>query len=731
MDTRTDATARRRRRPLAALLAAAMIAFGLATVAVGAGTAGAAVACPTDGATPPAATATVTTATAVLGGTIHLSGANWCHPDGTGSTLAVKIDAGGIKHLEGQGPHTNVEVWAIVQADGNGTVEADITLPTATNSTPAFANGQHTLTLLTGSIKTGDTRRSVLTNPFTVADPPPPTCNAAATATATVDTATAPIGGTVHLTGANWCHPDGTGSTLAVKIGDLKHLDGEGVNPNLSVWAVVPADATGAVDAYIQLPTAANSTPAFTPGSWALTLLTGGLKTGDTRRTVTTNTFAVTALPVTEPTYPHVTVSAGPAIGWVQQNITAGGELKISGAGWLNEAGTGGSTIAIKLNSEDGQFTRSGADVISHPTAGPDPTIWELVTANADGSFEITSDAPTGIVGGDKVTVQFQSGLLAAGDVTRSVTSAALVVDGVPWVDPGPGEGEDKCVATGAASVAIPTPAAEVGGTLRVTGSNWCHPDAGGSTIAVKINEGGFSHLAGQGVHPNLTIWAIIEVDSTGSFDTEIQLPTASNSTPAFVPATYTLRLLTGSLKANDLIRSELSPEFVVVAEGTLDPDGPPPALGKPTSTPDPWEYNDDLVDSARGGITATLTGTTLDITIPAATPGDWVFVYVFSSPKTVDWFQVGAANSISVSIAGMALEPGVHKVSVQNRAGALMGWDDFTLATASGGSGSTLAKTGADTDTLALGLLVTGLGVLLLSASRIGGARSRAKAAR
>lgn len=108
----------------------------------------------------------------------------------------------------------------------------------------------------------------------------------------------------------------------------------------------------------------------------------------------------------------------------------------------------------------------------------------------------------------------------------------------------------------GGATVSIQAAPAAVGGTVRLVGTNWAHPTNGGSTIAIKINEGAFSRLAGEGVHANLTIWQIIEVGPSGSFDVNVQLPTAANSTPAFSSGNYSLRLLTGSLKSGDTIRT-------------------------------------------------------------------------------------------------------------------------------------------------------------------------------
>ena len=80
------------------------------------------------------------------------------------------------------------------------------------------------------------------------------------------------------------------------------------------------------------------------------------------------------------------------------------------------------------------------------------------------------------------------------------------------------------------------TPAANVGGTIRLRGTKWCNLVGGGSLIAIKINAGGYQHLPTAtaahfdanrgrevGASPatisktNKTIWYVIEADKRGS----------------------------------------------------------------------------------------------------------------------------------------------------------------------------------------------------------------------
>jgi len=114
-------------------------------------------------------TLTVQSTGLTVGGKVAISGTGWTVGDGSsGSTIEVKIDDGAYSHI-GSGPHANKTVWAIIQAGTDGSFSTTITLPTAANSTPAFAPGTHSLRFLTGSLKTGDVIRSMSSGNLAVA----------------------------------------------------------------------------------------------------------------------------------------------------------------------------------------------------------------------------------------------------------------------------------------------------------------------------------------------------------------------------------------------------------------------------------------------------------------------------------------------------------------------------------------------------------------------------------
>lgn len=107
------------------------------------------------------------------GEAIHLDGEFFTHPNGTGSTIAVKLDSGGA--TPATGPVTNPitgnpqpGVYDIVEADDTGSWSVDLPFPSedAVND-PSLAWGvgdTHHLRLLTGSLEPGDTIRTLAIN---------------------------------------------------------------------------------------------------------------------------------------------------------------------------------------------------------------------------------------------------------------------------------------------------------------------------------------------------------------------------------------------------------------------------------------------------------------------------------------------------------------------------------------------------------------------------------------
>ena len=101
---------------------------------------------------------------AVQGGKLHLTGDGWCNPeDKKASVIGLKIDDGKVSRNDATAVHDNRTIWAIVTPDENGHVDAWIDLPTRENAAfkndedaAKYASGEHTLRLLTGSLRDGD-----------------------------------------------------------------------------------------------------------------------------------------------------------------------------------------------------------------------------------------------------------------------------------------------------------------------------------------------------------------------------------------------------------------------------------------------------------------------------------------------------------------------------------------------------------------------------------------------
>lgn len=291
-----------RTRPVAGTLIAAALAAPTVAYGIGGSTpALAATAC-----TPSTAQTTVTIdETALdLGDTIAFHGTGWCHPVDGGSRIGVKIDSGAVTRLDSS-VHANRSLWAIVDADpATGDFAGSFDLPdgTSATSTPVLADGSHSLTFLTGSLKTQDATRSQ-TVAFTLGEAPsdgggsaPKDVCTPTTATPWVrlGAATAALGGTLRVTGAGFCNPAGGGSTIAVKLDDGAYTRPDGS----SIWATIQAeDGDGTFSADIALPdgTARASTPAFARGGHTLRLLTGSLAPGDASRTLESATFSIGA----------------------------------------------------------------------------------------------------------------------------------------------------------------------------------------------------------------------------------------------------------------------------------------------------------------------------------------------------------------------------------------------------------------------------------------------------
>ncbi|MCK7637179.1 hypothetical protein M0E82_04055 [Corynebacterium sp. P7202] len=374
--------------------------------------------------------------------------------------------------------------------------------------------------------------------------------------------------------------------------------------------------------------------------------------------------------------------------------IDAGQSVELNGSGWHTVDGSAGSTVVVKLyytlaDGESGIYTRTGDAVVNHPRNGnPDPTIWVVLTADDDGSFHTTLDLPTELTPGQKFNVAVTSGLAGADDIQRSVVLGSLAVGGEEWVEP---ENPDAitCVPSTPKPTVTVAPKPNPDGTLTVSGTGFCHSTDGGSRLSIKIDDGRFKHVPGHQVHDNATIWAIHDADPrTGDFTVDIVLPDGTDqgqygSDPIFESGSHLIRILTGTLKDGDPIRSipRRGDDSTTFTVGEYRPSG----------VPEPLDYESTLTTTNQKGVSFTTTPSLVTVTIPESEPGDWVFASTYIEDSSVrlpwrdNWYTVGEDHRISLPLGNRDdLPEGRLKLVIQSgNAGEysdLVGWNWITL---------------------------------------------------
>ena len=165
-------------------------------------------------------------------------------------------------------------------------------------------------------------------------------------------------------------------------------------------------------------------------------------------------------------------------------------------------------------------------------------------------------------------------GLPAAGRAAAIVIAAALSLGSLSLpARAGTGTAVDGATATGPDAVVV-------GKSIRVSGTGWIAPDAaggGGSVIGVKLDDSVLTPKTPPvnpvDSQPNTRVWAVVQAKADGSWQVDLPFPTTANTAPAsgFVAenwvagTTHNVRLLTGSLKPNDTIRSVSLPFTVTL----------------------------------------------------------------------------------------------------------------------------------------------------------------------
>lgn len=414
------------------------------------------------------------------------------------------------------------------------------------------------------------------------------------------------------------------------------------------------------------------------------------------------------------PEWPHVDLvdpsDKSGAKAWVEKEIKSdtGAKFHIRGTGWKNSAGNGPSTVSVKINEgENKPYERAKA--IDHPSVKGDKTVWALVAQNnpkkdknvkdikSNGDFEVEIDVPKSLTKGKYLSVSLFSGQSDTKDIKRSMTSEQLTVLEPTTCTP----------SVEKPTVTVENAKAHIGGTVKVSGKGWCHPQdgQGASKIAVKIDGGKYKRLdvpAGS----DATVWAIVENadPKTGDWTAEIPLPDGTDkkavrggnggSNPVFPEGKHRFTFITGdAVKPGDAKREIKSDEFDV-------------RNYKPSGIPDPVEANEDLKDDNKQGMTVKRgKDGRLVVTVPkakaeagkgnkkdgrnATDKKTWVFLDVYDEEGTsrhpwgARWFETDKDGKVLDLPKDVSLPNGALKITAQSGKpgddfGALLGWTTF-----------------------------------------------------
>lgn len=290
-----------------------------------------------------------------VGGVITVRGQNWTTPTGAGSLIVAKFDDGDVdRHTLVKNPATgdpiaDSSVVAAVLASSDGSFTMDVPVPEGTGW---GAGSRHTILLLTGRLLSDDAIRSVALTFDLVSD------------TATV--------------------PGPTPSSSESR--------GRALEPGPSVASGTPAAprATASTSSSPTSSTAPRTGAEPTAGSSAEVTQAGKRRSGMREHSGPASpepTTAKTSRASTKPTgsaeadacpdRASVEITSSTTIKGVPV-VTFGGVLRVAGSGFCQRRG-GGSAISVQI--DDGALRRLD------DTVNADRTIWQIIRAEADGTF--------------------------------------------------------------------------------------------------------------------------------------------------------------------------------------------------------------------------------------------------------------------------------------------------------------------------------------------------------
>ncbi|MDR3137259.1 MAG: hypothetical protein LBU07_07680 [Coriobacteriales bacterium] len=577
------------------------------------------------------------------GASINVYGSGWTETDGSASEVAIKIDNGAYAHTADNGVAEDMSVWAVVQTDENGDFTTDyqvggtylsLSLPNGTTagasgSVPAFPDGVHTLTCVSG---VGDTLRAATSNSFTV------TTTAAVEPAVTV-APSAELGGTLHISGVGFVHPTDTteGSRIAIKLdtGFFHHTEEGAIHSNLSVWAIIAANADGSFEYDVPMPDGTDagingSTPALAAGgTHTLHFLTGSLKAGDYVRSLSSSEFTVTERSTPQPppgspgSAPIVTTHPGDvtAVAGTSATFTAAasGEPAPS-VQWYtrtSEADTWASiseATSLTLTLNVARLAQSGSQYMAVFVNDSGLTQTNVATLTVTPASDPSGGEGAPVISTQPVSVLLEPSALSA-SFTAAASGATLVKwqssddDGATWIDI---QGAD------AVTLEIPAASAVDGTQYRAIFANANGEIASTAAVLYRVPTQGYEQITtgqagmtlGEIWYAPITVQAGGEVvlygtgwkhpDGRGSgivmkFDDTIQQdPCFASVTTGVWRAVYTLpdawtpgssphwfRLLTGSTLSGDTLRSTRS-SAVSIAAAAEPSDSAPVVTTRP-----------------------------------------------------------------------------------------------------------------------------------------------------
>ncbi|MCW4458814.1 bifunctional UDP-sugar hydrolase/5'-nucleotidase [Microbacterium sp. MPKO10] len=250
-------------------------------------------------------------------------------------------------------------------------------------------------------------------------------------------------------------------------------------------------------------------------------------------------------------------------------------------------------------------------------------------------------------------------------------------------------------------------------------------PVEAGSSFELQLSK---LNLTSRGVPTETELTIALDGDEIGTATVSDGAAAVQVDVPSDAEGDYTLTL-TGT-ETGTVVTIP-----VTVAAGS---GGEGPGTEKPGEEPAPVDET-DIPDAAAGGIETVdeaQAGDTITINVGADRAGEWVSVWLYSTPIQLSdgWVQVDADGNVEVTIPD-DVPAGEHRIVVLDANGDVIGWQDITITAAEGAGGGDgaanasddLPRTGAEASEL-LPFALIALGLMTLGGAAFGVSRYRAR---